>query len=153
MNKKPFQTQLWKPIKALNSKYPEKEKRWKDKQMQRVKVFQDEIKENDTLFLAVRLETKNANLILLSEGEDQLGTMAVAIPQGEKMLGPPTSSILLGDRNVIIARLLAERLAEKTGKLALTSVFVKTKVEKDVAPILIKLFDKTLKPKEEEKKE
>jgi len=122
--------------------------------MQRVRVFQEEMKENETLFLALRLETSNANLVLISEREDRLGTLAVAIPQREKMLGPPTSSILLGDRNIIIARLLAERLAEKTGKIALASVFTKTKAEKDVAPILIKLFDKTVTAKEEgEKKE
>jgi len=117
--------------------------------MHRVKVVQEEIKENETLFLALRLETKNANLILLSEGEDQLGTLAVAIPQKERMLGPPLSSILLGDRNVIVARLLAERLAQKTGKIALASVFAKTVAEKDAGPIFLKLFDKTLKAKEE----
>jgi len=117
--------------------------------MQRAKIVQEEIKENETLFLALRLETKNANLILLSESEDNLGTLAVAIPQKEKMLGPPLSSVLLGDRNVIAARLLAERLAEKTGKIALASVFAKTVPEKDAAPIFLRLFDKTLKVGEE----
>jgi len=117
--------------------------------MQRVKVVQEEMKENETLFLALRLETKNANLILLSEGEDHLGTLAVAVPQKEKMLGPPLSSVLLGDRNLIVARLLAERLAQKTGKIALTSVFAKTVAEKDAGPIFLKLFDKTLKGEEE----
>jgi len=120
--------------------------------MQRVKVVQEEMKENETLFLALRLETKNANLILLSEAEDQLGTLAVAIPQKEKMLGPPLSSVLLGDRNVIVARLLAERLAHKTGKIALTSVFAKTVAEKDAGPIFLRLFDKTMKDKGEAKK-
>ncbi len=120
--------------------------------MQRARVFQEEIKEDETSFLALRLETTNANLILLSEGDDRLGTLAVAIPRKEKMLGPPTSSILLGDRNIIVARLLAERLAEKTGKIALASVFAKTKTEKDMAPILIKLFDKTLAAKEKGEK-
>lgn len=113
--------------------------------MQRVKVVQGELKENETLFLALRLETKNANLVLLSEGEDQLGTLSVAIPQKDRMLGPPTSSVLLGDRNVIVSRLLAERLAEKTGKIALASVFSKTMAERDVGPIFIKLFEKTMK--------
>jgi len=117
--------------------------------MQRVKVVQEEMKENGTLFLAVRLETRNANMILLSEGEDNLGTLAVAIPQKEKMLGPPLSSVLLGDRNVIVARLLAERLAVKTGKIALASVFAKTVAEKEAGPIFLKLFDKTLKVEEE----
>ncbi len=122
------------------------------KWMQRAKVIQEEMKENETLFLALRLETKNANIVLLSEGEDQLGTLAVAIPRKERMLGPPTSSILLGDRNMIVARLLAERLADKTGKIALTSVFAKTTAERDAGPIFIKLFDKTLKAKEQGQK-
>jgi hypothetical protein len=113
--------------------------------MQRVKVVEEEMKENDTLFLALFLETKNASFMLLSEGEDNLGTLAVAIPQKEKMLGPPLSSILLGDRNMIVARLLAERLSNKTGKIALASVFAKTVAEKDAGPIFLKLFDKALK--------
>ena len=116
--------------------------------MQRVKVTQEEIKQNETSFLALRLETKNANLILLSEGEDNLGTLAVAIPQKEKLLGQPLSSVLLGDRNIIIARLLAENLAQKTGKIALASVFAETLAEKDVGPIFLKLFEKTLKARE-----
>jgi hypothetical protein len=117
--------------------------------MQRVKVTQEEIKQNETSFLALRLETKNANIILLSEDEDNLGTLAIAIPQKEKMLGAPLSSVLLGDRNMITARFLAENLAQKTGKLALTSVFAKTLPEKDAGPIFLKLFEKTLKAKEE----
>jgi len=120
--------------------------------MQRVKIVEEEIKENDTLFLALHLETKNSSIMLLSEGEDQLGTLAVALPQVEKLLGPPLSSVLLGDRNVIIARMLAERLAAKTGKIALASVFTKTLTEREAGPILIKLFDKALKAKQEELK-
>ena len=118
--------------------------------MQRVKIVECEMKQNETLFVALRVETKNANIILLSEGEDQLGTLAVGIPQREKMLGPPMSSVLLGDRNVIVARLLAERLAEKTGKIALASVFAKTVAEKDAGSVFLKLFDKTLEGKKEE---
>jgi len=117
--------------------------------MQRVKVTQEEIKQNETSFLAIRLETKNANIILLSEGEDNLGTLVIAVPQKEKMLGAPLSSVLLGDRNMITARFLAENLAQKTGKLALTSVFAKTLPERDAGPIFLKLFEKTLKAKEE----
>jgi hypothetical protein len=120
--------------------------------MQRVKVTQEEIEQNETLFLAIRLETKNANIILLSEGEDNLGTLAVAVPQKEKMLGPPLSSILLGNRNMIIARILAENLAQKTGKLALASVFAKTMAEKDAGHIFFKLFEKTLGAKDGEEK-
>jgi len=121
--------------------------------MSRVKVVQKEIKENETLFRALRLETKNANLLLLSEGEDQLGTLAVALPQTERMLGPPLSSILLGDRNIIIARMLAERLAQKTGKIALASVFAKTISERNAGTIFLQLFEKTFTEGGDEKDE
>ena len=121
--------------------------------MPHAKITKEELKENDRLFVALRMETQNANVVLLSEGEDQLGTLAVALPQQQKMLGPPLSSVLLGDKNVILARMMAERLAAQTGKIALTSVFVKTLAEREAGPILLKLFDKTMKKQEEETKE
>lgn len=119
--------------------------------MSSAKIVQEKIEENNKLFSAVYLETKNACLILLSEGEDRLGTLAVAIPQKQKMVGPPLSSILLGDRNVITARLFAERLAQKMNKIGLASIFIKSIDEREAGPILVKLFEKTLK-KEENKK-
>ncbi|MFQ6064388.1 MAG: hypothetical protein ACE5L6_02830 [Candidatus Bathyarchaeia archaeon] len=112
--------------------------------MSRAKVVKEELEEKGVLFLAVYLETRNASLILLSEGEDQLGTLAIAIPQEQKMLGPPLSSILLGDRNVTTARVLAERLAKTMNKIALVSVFTRTVSERDAGPILLKLLRKTL---------
>jgi hypothetical protein len=117
----------------------------------RAKIVQEEIKQDETTFCALRLETKNANMLLLSEDEDQLGTLAVALPPSDKVMGPSVSSILLGDRNVIIARLLAERLAQKTGKIALTSVFAKTINERNAGTIFLQLFEKTFKENEEAK--
>jgi len=116
----------------------------------RAKVVQEEIKQDETTFYALRLETRNANLLLLSEGEDQLGTLAVALPPTEKMLGPPVSSVLLGDRNALIARLLAERLAQKTGKIGLASIFAKTASDRDAGKIFLQLFEKTFAEKEKE---
>jgi len=114
----------------------------------RAKIVQEEITHEDTTFCALRLETRNSNLLLLSEGEDQLGTLAVALPPAEKMLGPPVSSILLGDRNTIIARLFAERLAQKTGKIGVASVFTKL-TEKDAGTVFLKLFEKTFAAEKE----
>ena len=114
------------------------------------KVVKEKIRERDKLFSALYLEMENAGLVLLSEGEDRLGTLAVAIPQTQKMVGPPLSSILLGDRNVLIARLFAERLADKTNKIALASVFLKSISEREAGSILVKLFEKTVKKEEEE---
>ena len=119
--------------------------------MIRVRIVQEEIKEKEVSFLSTYLETKNGSLTLLSEGEELFGTLAVAIPQVKEMIGPPLSSILLGERNTLLARLLAERLAAKTGKIALVSVNIKTVEEREAGQILMKLTDKVL-GKEEPKK-
>ncbi len=116
--------------------------------MSHAKVVKEKITERDKLYSALYLEVENASLILLSEGEDRLGTLAAAIPQTQKMVGPPLSSILLGDRNVVTARLFAERLAKKVNKIALASVFIKSISEREAGPILVKLFEKTLKKEE-----
>jgi len=119
--------------------------------MSRARIVQEKIIERDTPFLALYLETKNASLVLLSEGEDQLGTLAVAIPQKREIVGPPLSSVLLGDRNVMITRILAERLAERMKKIALVSVFSKTVSEREAGSIFLKLVEKTIRTEEGEK--
>ena len=116
--------------------------------MSRAKIVKEEIVERDTSFFAVYIETKNANQLFLSEGEDKLGTLAVAIPQPQNLIGSPLSSILLGDRNMMIARALAELLAKNTKKIGLVSVFVKSVSEQEAAPILRKLMEKVLKKEE-----
>jgi hypothetical protein len=97
------------------------------------------------------VETKNGCLTLFSEGEELIGTVAVAIPQAQELLGPQLSSILLGDKNTIIARMLAESLAARTRKIALVSINMKTVEEREIGQILMKLADKVL-GKEETKK-
>jgi len=119
--------------------------------MSRARIVQEKIMERDAAFLALYVEMKNAGLLLLSEEEDRLGTLAVSIPQTRKMVGPPLSSVLLGDRNVMIARILAERLSEKMKKIALVSVFAKTVDEREAGTIFLKLFEKTVGTGEGEK--
>ena len=57
--------------------------------MSRANIVIEELVEGNTSFFAVYIETKNAKQLFLSEGEDKLGTLAVAIPQPEKLVGPP----------------------------------------------------------------
>jgi hypothetical protein len=115
--------------------------------MTRATVFKDEIKEDDIHFLAVYMETNNACIVLLSEGEDQLGTLAVAIPPSAQTITPSLSSILIGDRNVMTARIFAERLAAKVNKIGLASVYLKAISEAEAAPILLRLFEKVTQPR------
>ena len=90
------------------------------------------------------LELENAVVGFFSEGEEvRLGTLALALPRGL----PPSlgsSSILLGHRNAGIARILAEYLSSKHGKMALISVFLRREAEIADQKSLLQLA-KTLK--------
>lgn len=111
--------------------------------MSRAKVLREEISEGDKRFFALYIETKNSILVFLSEGEDQLGTLAASVPANIEVRTQPTfSSILLGNRNITSTRMLAERWASKTGKISLVSVFLKTVDETNAMPILARLFEK-----------
>ena len=55
--------------------------------MERANVVKEELTDKDTRFLAVYVEAKNSCLILLSEKEDKLGTMAIAVPKANEFLG------------------------------------------------------------------
>ena len=117
--------------------------------MPRPTIIKEKLVRGGNTFFSILIETRNANQLFLSETEDKLGTLAIAIPQTDKLVGPPLSSILLGDRNMMIARLLAELLAQKTKKIGLLSVFVKTVNEQEAAPILRELMNNTLKKQED----
>lgn len=117
--------------------------------MERATVVKDEIIEQNIHFLAVYLETKNSCLILLSENEDKLGTLAIAVPKPQDLLGPPSSSVLLGDRNAISARMFAEYLASKKKKIALVSIYLETIDEIQAQSIFMKLIEKVIRAKPE----
>ena len=112
--------------------------------MSKAKVFREEIEEAGTKYSAILLEMKNAYIFLLSEGEESLGTLAVSLPPKPGMIGPPLSSVLLGERNVAPSRMLAERLAKRLGRIVLVSIFAKTMEEGQMLRIFLNLLDKIL---------
>lgn len=112
--------------------------------MERAKVVKDEIVEQDTHYLAVYVETDNSCLVLLSENEDKLGTLAIAVPRPRDLLGPPTSSVLLGDKNAILARMFAEYVSSKKEKIALVSIYLKTASETQAQSIFKRLIEKVV---------
>ena len=112
--------------------------------MERANVVKEEIAEKDTRFLAVYVEAKNSCLVLLSEKEDKLGTMAIAVPNSKDLLGPVSSSILVGDRNMISARLFAEYVATKKRKIAMVSVYLENISETQAQAFFMKLIDTVL---------
>jgi hypothetical protein len=108
----------------------------------RARVVKEELVEQDTRFLAVYVEAKNSCLVLLSEEEDKLGTLAVAVPKPRDLLGPVSSSILLGDRNAISARMFAEFVASRKGKIALVSVYLNRLNEMQAQAFFMHLLEK-----------
>ena len=111
--------------------------------MTRARILKEEIIDKDNRFLAIYVDTGNAALVLLSETEDKLGTLAASVPSTSGIqFQQSLSSVLLGDRNTTTARMLAERLATKSGKIGLVSIHLKTLSETAAAPLLIKLFEK-----------
>ena len=110
--------------------------------MERAKVVKEELTEQDTRFLAVYVEAKNSIMIMLSEKEDKLGTLAIAVPKPKDMIGSATSSVLLGDKNVISARMFAEYVASKKGKIALVSVYLDKLDEMQAQAFFMHLVEK-----------
>ena len=112
--------------------------------MERAKVTKEELLEKDTRFLAVYVESKNSCMIMLSEKEDKLGTLAIAVPKPKDMIGAATSSVLLGDKNVISARMFAEYVASKKGKIALVSVYLDKLDEMQAQAFFMHLIEKLI---------
>ena len=110
--------------------------------MERANVIKEELTDKETRFLAVYVEAKNSCLILLSEKEDKLGTMAIAVPKANELLGLVSSSILLGDRNIISARMFAEYVAAKKGKIAMVSVYLDKFDEMQAQSFFMRLLEK-----------
>jgi hypothetical protein len=110
--------------------------------LERARVVKDEMIEQSTRFLAVYVEAKNSCFVMLSEREDKLGTLAIAVPKPKDLLGPPSSSVLLGDKNAISARMFAEYLAARKEKIALVSVYLETMDETQAQSVFKRLMEK-----------
>lgn len=113
--------------------------------MERAKVVKEELQQQGVSFLAVYVEAKNSIMIMLSEKEDKLGTMAIAVPKPKDLLGSVTSSVLLGDKNMISARMFAEYVASKKGKIAMVSVYLEHVSEIQAQEFFMHLIEKVMK--------
>lgn len=103
------------------------------------RVIREEIIEGTNRFTATLFELENAVLVFFNEMERlRLGTLSVAMPRVEREI-PSLASVLLGDRNVVLSRIIAEQLAMAIGKIVLASIFIKESNETVAGPILLRL--------------
>jgi len=113
--------------------------------MERANVIKEEITEKETRFLAVYVEAKNSCLILLSENQDKLGTIAIAVPKASDTIGfAASSSVLVGNKSEISARMFAEYVATKKGKIAMVSVYLDKLTEMEAQAYFKRLIERVL---------
>ena len=118
--------------------------------MERANVIKEEITEKETRFLAVYVEAKNSCLVLLSENEDKLGTLAIAVPKPKETVGfVASSSVLVGNKNEISARMFSEYVATRKGKIAMVSVYLDQFTEMQAQAFFKRLIEKVLGAEQE----
>jgi len=83
---------------------------------------------------------ENAIIAFFYEDRFRLGTLAIAMP-GAGEIAAGRSSVLLGGKYMMTTRVLAEKLAAKTGKISLVSLFTELG-ESEALRLYVKLLEK-----------
>lgn len=95
---------------------------------------------NSRTFRVNYSQLENAVIAFFFEDRMRIGTIAIAMPgMGEVAVG--RSSVLVGGKYLMTSRALAERLAGKSGKIALVSLFTELD-EAEAFRIYAKLLEK-----------
>ncbi len=95
---------------------------------------------NSRVFRINYSQLENAVIAFFFEDRMRLGTVAIAMPgTGEVAVG--RSSVLVGGKYLMTSRALAERLAGRSGRIALVSLFSELD-ETEAFRIYAKLLDK-----------
>jgi len=85
-------------------------------------------------------QLENAVIAFLFEDRMRLGTLAIAMP-GLREVAAGRSSVLVGGKYLMTSRALAEKLAAKSGRIALVSLFTELD-EAEALRTYTKLLDK-----------
>ena len=91
-------------------------------------------------FRANFMELENAVVAFLFEDRVRLGTVAIAMP-GLREVAAGRSSVLVGAKYLMVSRALAEKLAAKSGRIGIVSLFTELD-EAEALRIYAKLLEK-----------
>lgn len=109
-------------------------------------MFKEEITDGDYSFSASIIQLENAYFILFDEqAQAKIGTLAVALPPKREVREPSVSSILIGDRNIILTKLLAESSAALSGQMVFISTHFEEIRDTKISRMLLKLLKKLFK--------
>jgi hypothetical protein len=105
-----------------------------------MELHEEKLEVNSRSFRINFLQLENAIVAFFFEDRMRIGTVAIAMPgTGEVAVG--RSSVLVGGKYMMTTRALAERLAGKSGKIALVSLFTELD-EAEALRVYAKLLDK-----------
>ena len=106
-------------------------------------LLNEEIEEKGVHFSATLLKLENSVIVFFNERESfKLGTLAIAMPN--PLTATYLSSILLGDRNIIITKILAGRFSNAFSCISLVSTHLANISEMDIGTLLLKLAQKLI---------
>ena len=109
--------------------------------MSEIRVVRESVEDGEIKFTASLFEVENAVTAFFDEdGSMKLGTLAIGIPQFNRQTC--ISSVLLGDRNALITKVLAEQLVRAFNKIALVSSHLAVIQESRINTLLIRLAKK-----------
>jgi hypothetical protein len=102
-------------------------------------ITETTLKVGTRTFRANCTQLENAVVAFLFEDRRRLGTVAIAMP-GLREVAAGRSSVLIGGKYLMTSRALAEKLAAKSGRIALVSLFTELE-EGEALRIYTKLLD------------
>jgi len=105
-----------------------------------MEIMEDKLEVNSRVFRINSLQLDNAVVAFFFEERMRMGTVAIAMP-GIEEVAVGRSSVLVGGKYMMTTRALAERLASKTRKIALVSLFTELD-EPEALRMYAKLLDK-----------
>lgn len=106
-----------------------------------MEMVEEKLEVNSRSFRISFVQLENAVVAFFFEDRFRMGTVAIAMPgTGEVAVG--RSSVLIGAKYMMTTRALAERLAGRTGKMALVSLFTELD-ETEALRTYAKLLEKT----------
>ncbi len=106
-------------------------------------IVEERATEAEKTYKAYVICLENAVLSFFNDSEAvRLGTLSVSMPSTIQESPSPISSTIMGERHVVLSRVIAEHIASATGRISLASVNLRTTDEKKASPHLVRLSQK-----------
>jgi hypothetical protein len=108
-------------------------------------IIEEKTTDAEKTYTAYTVCLENAVISFFNDSETvRLGTISVSIPSAIQESPRSISSTIMGERNAVLSRIIAEHIASATGRISIASVNLRTTDEKQASPNLVRLSQKVL---------